>query len=114
MTSPAPCPVCGGALDVPMRVELCGACYQDLRSSGAIKLASTAEFKAVTPEQAEALMQAPGRPRSRTADGVSCTWCGKHRDQVRKILSSGSAHICNECVALCSDVMADELGPDWR
>lgn len=112
------CPVCGELLDNPMRVDVCGDCFQDLRHSGAIPLQATGEFNAVSPRRAEAMLaseaQVRGRPKSFTADHtITCSWCGKRRDQVKKILSGEHAHICNECVALCAMILEDEV-PDWR
>jgi NMD protein affecting ribosome stability and mRNA decay len=108
------CPVCGEELEKPMRVEVCGDCYGDLRAAGNIPLQATGEFSAVSLQRAE-IVTPPTRPRSLTADqSITCTWCGKRRDEVKKILSNEGAHICNECVALCSTILEDEVGPDWR
>jgi hypothetical protein len=108
------CPLCGDKLDTPMRVEVCGSCYQDMRSGGSIAVQATGEFHAMSLKDAEVVL-APPRPRSVTREpGTACSWCGKPRDQVKKILSGQNAHICNECVALCSDIMEAEVGPDWR
>ena len=108
------CPLCSEALRTPMRLEICGDCFQDLRSGGQMALQTTGEFTAMTPERADELMAAT-RPRSFTGDTtITCTWCGKARDQVQKILSSKKAHLCNECVALCADILEAEIGPGWR
>jgi ATP-dependent Clp protease ATP-binding subunit ClpX len=39
---------------------------------------------------------------------VSCSFCGKGVDQVEKIITGPSVHICNECVGLCNQVLEDE------
>lgn len=40
----------------------------------------------------------------------SCSFCGKEITQVNKIFSAEEAHICNECVDMCSGVLhKDEL-----
>jgi hypothetical protein len=104
--------VCGGRLVDPRPISVCGACNQSLTTAGAISLNSTAEFAAVTPSEAASILNDP-LPRAAALSGVSCTWCGKGQDQVRKLLSGGGAHICNECVALCSDILDVEM-PDWR
>ena len=110
-----PCAMCGEELDNPMQVDICGHCYQDLRSSGAIPLMSTAEFAPIRPERADDLLRARRARRARTGEvEVACTWCGKSRKEVKKLLASGDARICNECVALCADVLEAELGADWR
>jgi hypothetical protein len=103
-----------------MRLDVCGACFQDLGATGTAILQTTGEFAAVTPEaidrhRAPAAPRSPVRPKSMTGDQtIACTWCGKTRDQVKKILSSNTAHLCSECVALCADILEAELGPDWR
>jgi ClpX C4-type zinc finger len=113
---PQPCPMCGEGLDTPMQIEVCGPCYQELRSSGAVAIQSTAEFAAVgRPRAQDPAQTRQGRARARTGElEVVCTWCGKSRKEVKKLLASGDAHICNECVALCADVLEAELGADWR
>ncbi|HLU65893.1 MAG TPA: ClpX C4-type zinc finger protein [Kofleriaceae bacterium] len=110
----ARCPLCSEAIHAPMSLDVCGDCFQDLRASGHIALQTTGEFSAVSPEMAERPRPAP-RPRSFTGDrSITCTWCGKSREQVKKILSSEAAHLCNECVALCADILEAEVGPGWR
>ena len=37
-----------------------------------------------------------------------CTFCGKHKDKVKKLIVSEDVAICNECVDLCSKLMIDE------
>jgi ClpX C4-type zinc finger len=111
---PRPCPMCGEGLDTPMRIDVCGPCYQELRSSGAVALQSTAEFAPVRPPRAEPPSPQPQRRRRTGEIEVTCTWCGKARSEVKKLLASGDAHICNECVSLCADVLEAELGADWR
>ena len=36
---------------------------------------------------------------------VRCSFCGKTQAQVARILSGPNAYICNECVALCSNLL---------
>ena len=44
---------------------------------------------------------------------VRCSFCGKPRDEVRSIVCGATSDlaICNECVELCSEIMAEELNP---
>ena len=39
---------------------------------------------------------------------VRCSFCGKHRDQVRRLIAGPGAYICNECVQLCMSILEDE------
>jgi len=110
-----PCPLCGRPPEHPMRLEVCGECYQEMTAAGAGVLQATGEFHAMTPERVEKMPGAAPRPKSQTGTpDLACTWCGKPRSEVKKILTGQSGHICNECVALCSDILEAELGPDWR
>ena len=42
-------------------------------------------------------------------NSVSCSFCGKGVEQVEKIITGPSVHICNECVNLCNEVLEDEV-----
>ncbi len=39
---------------------------------------------------------------------VRCSFCGKHQDQVRRLIAGPGAYICNECVQLCMSILDDE------
>ena len=38
---------------------------------------------------------------------IRCSFCGKHQDQVSRIIAGPGAYICNECVALCNSILDD-------
>ena len=38
-----------------------------------------------------------------------CSFCGKARREVRKLIAGPDVQICNECIALCNDIV---LGKD--
>jgi len=41
-----------------------------------------------------------------------CTFCGKRREAVRRLIAGPGVYICNECVALCNEIIAhDEHSP---
>jgi len=41
---------------------------------------------------------------------VSCSFCGKGQREVRKLIAGPEGiYICDECTALCRDIMAEEL-----
>lgn len=40
---------------------------------------------------------------------VSCSFCGKTQDQVKKIIAGPGVYICDECVELCQDIINEEL-----
>jgi ATP-dependent Clp protease ATP-binding subunit ClpX len=37
-----------------------------------------------------------------------CSFCGKTKDEVQKLISGPSVFVCNECVKLCNDIMKEE------
>ncbi len=39
---------------------------------------------------------------------LSCSFCAKSRDQVKKLIAGPSVYICDECVDLCNDIIAEE------
>ena len=36
-----------------------------------------------------------------------CSFCGKHQEQVNRIIAGPGAYICNECVHLCMSILDD-------
>ena len=43
---------------------------------------------------------------------IRCSFCGKHQDQVTKIIAGPGAYICNECVQLCMDILDNMAAPE--
>jgi hypothetical protein len=41
-------------------------------------------------------------------EGVKCSFCGKHQDEVRKIIAGPNVYICDECIDLCNDIIEQE------
>ena len=37
-----------------------------------------------------------------------CSFCGKSQHEVRKLIAGPSVFVCNECVALCNDIIREE------
>ena len=46
--------------------------------------------------------------RRPTKSDPRCSFCGRSHNQVEKIITGPSVHICNECVKLCNEVLAEE------
>ena len=40
---------------------------------------------------------------------VRCSFCGKTQDQVSRLIAGPGAYICNECIALCQEIVADDM-----
>jgi hypothetical protein len=45
---------------------------------------------------------------SATSGVVRCSFCGKSQHEVRKVVAGPDVIICDECVALCNDIMSNE------
>jgi len=45
--------------------------------------------------------------RSNPAD-LSCSFCGKSQSEVQRLIAGPEVYICDECVGLCNDIMAQE------
>ncbi len=41
-----------------------------------------------------------------------CSFCNKTQDQVRKLIAGPNAFICDECIGICSDIIAEEFEDD--
>ena len=40
---------------------------------------------------------------------LKCSFCGKNQDQVRRLIAGPGVYICDECIELCSEIIADEF-----
>ncbi|OKL47457.1 ATP-dependent protease ATP-binding subunit ClpX [Boudabousia liubingyangii] len=43
-----------------------------------------------------------------TTELLKCSFCGKSQKQVRKLIGGPGVYICNECVELCNEILAEE------
>jgi ATP-dependent Clp protease ATP-binding subunit ClpX len=41
---------------------------------------------------------------------LRCSFCGKSREEVQKLIAGPTVYICNECIELCNDIIAE----DWE
>ena len=39
---------------------------------------------------------------------LRCSFCGNSKDAVRKFISGPSVYICNECITLCNEILAED------
>ncbi len=53
---------------------------------------------------------------------ASCSFCGKDNTQVTRLIAGPGVHICDECVGLCDEILAEYAGagpspaprlPEW-
>jgi ATP-dependent Clp protease ATP-binding subunit ClpX len=40
---------------------------------------------------------------------LKCSFCGKGQDEVKKLIAGPTVYICDECVELCNEIIAEEL-----
>ncbi len=43
---------------------------------------------------------------------LSCSFCGKSQKEVRKLIAGPTVYICDECIELCNDIIAEEYGQE--
>ena len=41
--------------------------------------------------------------------GVRCSFCGKSQEAVKKIIAGPGVYICDECIALCNEIIGEEF-----
>lgn len=51
-----------------------------------------------------------GNKKSSTT--LSCSFCGKSQSEVRKLVAGPMVYICDECIELCNDIVAEEYEKD--
>jgi len=42
-------------------------------------------------------------------ESLKCSFCGKGQEEVKKLIAGPTVYICNECIELCNEIIADEL-----
>ena len=47
-----------------------------------------------------------------STDDLLCSFCGKSQDEVKKLIAGPSVYICDECIQLCNEIIAEEYGQD--
>jgi ATP-dependent Clp protease ATP-binding subunit ClpX len=41
-----------------------------------------------------------------------CSFCGKNQSEVKKLIAGPSVYICDECVALCNDIIKEDISEE--
>lgn len=44
----------------------------------------------------------------KTKKDLSCSFCGKNQNEVKKLIAGPTVFICNECISLCTDILKEE------
>jgi len=45
-------------------------------------------------------------------NNVACSFCGKSQKEVKKLIAGPTVYICDECIELCNDIIAEEQSRD--
>jgi ATP-dependent Clp protease ATP-binding subunit ClpX len=45
-------------------------------------------------------------------DMLRCSFCGKSQHEVKKLIAGPTVYICNECVDICNEIMAEDPAPE--
>ena len=43
---------------------------------------------------------------------LNCSFCGKSQKEVKKLIAGPTVYICDECIGLCNDIIAEEVDKD--
>jgi ATP-dependent Clp protease ATP-binding subunit ClpX len=55
----------------------------------------------------------PAGKRSENGDKtLCCSFCGKSQKDVKKLIAGPTVYICDECIGLCNDIIAEEVDKD--
>ncbi|RLB62201.1 MAG: ATP-dependent Clp protease ATP-binding subunit ClpX, partial [Deltaproteobacteria bacterium] len=49
------------------------------------------------------------RRRDDSDGNLSCSFCGKSQKEVKKLIAGPTVYICDECIGLCNDIIAEEV-----
>ena len=47
-------------------------------------------------------------PNENRSGQLTCSFCGKTQDEVKKLIAGPAVYICDECIELCKDIIAEE------
>ncbi|RMH39527.1 MAG: ATP-dependent Clp protease ATP-binding subunit ClpX [Deltaproteobacteria bacterium] len=50
----------------------------------------------------------PSDKRDATGN-LTCSFCGKSQKEVKKLIAGPTVYICDECIGLCNDIIAEEI-----
>ena len=50
--------------------------------------------------------------RDKNEKDLVCSFCGKHQDEVERMIIGPGVNICSECIGLCADLLSDK--PDHQ
>ncbi len=51
-------------------------------------------------------------PAEKRDSSLTCSFCGKSQKEVKKLIAGPTVYICDECIGLCNDIIAEEIEKD--
>ena len=51
----------------------------------------------------------PSEKRDSGQANLTCSFCGKSQKEVKKLIAGPTVYICDECIELCNDIIAEEI-----
>ncbi|MBN1103414.1 MAG: ATP-dependent Clp protease ATP-binding subunit ClpX [Deltaproteobacteria bacterium] len=50
--------------------------------------------------------------KDNSSDDLLCSFCGKSQDEVKKLIAGPSVYICDECIQLCNEIIAEDYSQE--
>src|SRR5689334_2710820 len=50
-----------------------------------------------------------GKNVEKSSQTLCCSFCGKSQKEVKKLIAGPTVYICDECIGLCNDIIAEEI-----
>ncbi len=47
-------------------------------------------------------------------ESLTCSFCGKSQKEVKKLVAGPTVYICDECIGLCNDIIAEEIAGEEK
>jgi ATP-dependent Clp protease ATP-binding subunit ClpX len=55
-----------------------------------------------------------GKREDSYGGNLTCSFCGKSQKEVKKLIAGPGVYICDECIGLCNDIIAEEQDQDLQ
>jgi hypothetical protein len=49
--------------------------------------------------------------RTRARRNTLCSFCGKRPDQVQRLIAGPGVYVCDQCISICNEILAEEPRP---
>jgi len=58
--------------------------------------------------------ETPEAPTPEESDIIHCSFCGKSQKDVKKLIAGPGSYICDECVALCAEIISEDADSEIK